>query len=268
MRVKRPFYFLPLLFLPLPLFVFMQNPSWASQVHGAALSVIKPVFLAGDALSDGIRNSGTALSRFWNTFQNQGVYEARIAELENELRQYNETVKENERLKKLFDFRQTFSSKTIAARVIGADPSPWRKILFLDKGTKQGLKSDMPVIVPEGLVGRIIEAGPSVSKLLLLTDPNARIAGLGDTSRAQGVVAGQGNEKLLFSYLELESGVSVGETVLTSGTSELFPKGLRIGKIVSMSKDATSLHLQAEIESYVQFSKLEEVLCLISSRSK
>ena len=126
----------------------------------------------------------------------------------------------------------------------------------------------MAVLVPEGLVGRVMEVGANSARVLLLTDPDSRVVALGDQSRAQGVAAGDGSSRLKMEYLELESGAAVEETVSTSGMSGIFSKGIRIGKITGLMRDASGLHLEARIEPFVRFSKLEEVLCLASSRQK
>lgn len=201
-------------------------------------------------------------------FQGQEANEKRIAELDSEVSRLKELTKENDRLRKLLEFKDTLAGKKIAARVIGWDPSPYRKTLILDKGKQQGIVKDMAVLVADGLVGRVVEVGPSTSRVILLIDADSRVSSMAQESRAQGLVSGNGTSELTLDYLELESGVAVGETVSTSGLNGLYPKGLRIGKITSLAKDSTGLHLQAKMNSFVRFSKLEEVLCLGSSQAK
>ena len=266
MRSRRPYYLLAV--FALPLLVILQNPIIEEPLRGIALAALKPFFVLVTATAGALSNTRDGMTRFWKTFQSQPLYEARVTELESEVKRLQETAKENERLRKLLDFRDTLAGKKIAAQVIGWDTSPWRKTAILDKGTQQGIKKDMAVVVEEGLVGRILETGPSTSRVILLQDSDSRASVLAEQSRAQGVVAGNGSSELTVEYLELESGVEVGETVSTSGLNGLFPKGIRIGKITALSKDATGLHLQAKVHSFVRFSKLEEVLCFGSSQAK
>ena len=264
-RPRRPYYFFAV--LTLPLLVILQSQKVIEPLHSFSLTVLKPALQAGDAAAGTVTGTRDFFVRIWKAFQNQETYERRIMDLENEVRGLQEAGKENERLKKIFDFRKTVTGKTVAARIIGWDLSPWRRTVILDKGSKQGLRKDMAVIVPEGLAGHIIETGPETARVILLTDPDSRISAVADQSRSQGVVMGDGSTRLKMAYLELESQVAVEETVMTSG-SGLYPKGLRIGKITGMSKDSTGLHLEATVQSFVQFSKLEEVLCLASSPEK
>ncbi|MCM8775466.1 MAG: rod shape-determining protein MreC, partial [Candidatus Omnitrophica bacterium] len=204
--------------------------------------------------------------QFWETFQDQSRLEARVIELESQLIYYHEALRENERLKKILDLKQSIPAKTVAAKIIGRDLSPWRKTLILDKGQSHGIVKDMMVLAPEGLVGRILEVGPLTSRVILLTDPDARVSALTADSRAQGVVAGNGSPRLQMKYLELDSGPTVGEVVLTSGIGEIFSKELKVGMVEAVSRDPDGLHLVASIRPFVPFSKLEEVLCLASSR--
>lgn len=266
MRSNRPYYFLAVFVLPV-LFL-LQNPKIVDPIHGLTFSLLKPVFETGRSVSDFFSSSDAAVRRFLKTFHAQEDYQARIVKLEGELKTLEEAAKENARLRKLLDFKGTLSGRTVAARVIGWEPSSWRRTILIDKGKKEGIQKDMAVLVPEGLVGRVLEAGNSTARVLLLTDPDSRVVSLAEQSRAQGVTAGDGSSHLKMDYLELESGAVVEETVSTSGMSGIFPKGIRIGKITGLTRDPSGLHLEAHVEPFVRFSKLEEVLCLASSRQK
>lgn len=262
MRPGRFPFWLPVFFIPV--LFFLQSSPVKDLVRGWGLFFLKPVFIAGDVVSDTAEDAFQAGARFWRAFQTETRKEERIAELEAEVRRLGEAAKENERFKKLLDFKDSLQGRRIPARVIGWDPSPWRKTILLDKGAAAGIQKDMAVMVPEGLVGRVIETGPGSARVILLTDPDARVGGVADQSRAQGVISGNGSNRLTMGYLELEGGVAVEETVLTSGVGGLFPKGIKIGRILSLSRDDAGLHLEAVLEPAVRFTKLEEVLCLAS----
>ncbi len=146
--------------------------------------------------------------------------------------------------------------------------TPWKRVIVLDKGSRHGIKKDMVLVAPEGLVGRVLEAEPFTARAILLPDPDSRVSALTSVSRSQGVIAGSGMEKLRMKYLALDTEIAVGEEVITSGIESLFPKGLLIGKIESIERDSDGLHLLAVVTPAVSFSKLEEVLCLVSSPQK
>ena len=265
MRLKRSYLFLAVCVLPL--LVVLKNSPLNASLHGISLTLLKPFLVISDSLVMGVSKSRDGLVRFWNTFQDQSQFQIRIAELESKLVSFEEVKRENERLNKLLGFKQTLSSKSIAAHVIGWNLSPWRKTVVLDKGKAQGIKKDMVVVVAEGLVGRVAEVGPTTSQAILLIDPDSRVSAIVDQSRAQGVVVGNGSRQLTVNYLDLDSGAAIGETVMTSGVGGLFPKGIGIGKIQSIRRDPNGLHLQVDVQSFVKFSKLEEVLCLAYSRA-
>lgn len=266
MRRWRSYYFfiVPLVILILA----FQYPRLSNAARAVFYTLTKPLFAIGSGVRQGVYHLRYNTGVFWNAVGKQKEYVARIRELEGSLLRFQEIEKENHRLKKLLAFSQTLATKSVGARVIGEDVTPWRKVMTLDKGSRQGIKKNMPLMAPEGLVGRILEVEPFTSQAILLPDPDSRVSALSFTSRAQGVITGVGTEKLQMRYLALDAGVAVGEDVITSGISSIFPKGLQIGKVESIERDSDGLHLVALVKPSVSFSKLEEVLCLISPPQK
>lgn len=260
MHPRHSFYFLALSIFPL--FLALKNPHVSEGIHSFSLTLMKPALVAMERGVHSVSHVRGQAAQVWKMFRDQKVLEDRVAQLESKLVFYDETVRENERLRKLLQFQQVVQKKSVAARIIGWDISPWHKTMILDKGTRQGIRKNMVVVDPQGLVGKISEVGPSTSRLLLLIDPDSRVSAVSGNSRAQGVLAGNGSLTLNMGYLEISSGVSVEEFILTSGVGGIFPKGLRIGKIKSVGKARDGLHLVAQVEPFVAFSKLEEVLCL------
>lgn len=246
----------------LPVLLVAFHPQISPLIHNFSDGLLKPLL----SLSSGVTNTATSLRdgmlNAWQSFQDQSQHEAEIALLNHRIADLEEVRRENDRLRKLLSFRETFKTNTVPARVIGWDISPWRKLMILDHGKKEGIRKDMSVVVSEGLVGRIFEAGEHTSRALIVLDPESRVSALAANSRAQGVMAGKGSETLSLEYLELDSGVTLGETVLTSGATGLFPKGLPIGQIQAIAKSSDGLHLSAQVKPLVRFSKIEEVLCL------
>ncbi len=259
MHPRRPYYLFAVFLLP-ALFL-LQKPSITQPIRSVSLSIVKPAVVIGEAVTNAVSNVFTGLSNLWNAFRDQGVLRARLTMLESELLRFEEMERENARLKKLIDFKTTLKGKTIAARVIGWDPAPWKKVVILDRGKNQGVKKNMAVVVPEGLAGYVFDVGLETSQVLLLTDSDSRVSALSDATRTNGIVAGNGSPNLNMTYLDLDSPITVGETILTSGVGGIFPKGIRIGKVTNISRESNGLHLVAKIEPFVHFSKLEEVIC-------
>jgi len=176
---------------------------------------------------------------------------------------YDELSKENERLKKILSFKQKTSFSTIAARVVGRDSSNWISALIIDKGKKDGLEKDMPVINEVGLLGKIVEVGNSTSKMLLINDPDLKVAGLIQESREEGIVSGTLNGKCKMYFLALTSEVAINNIVVTSGLGGVFPKGLLIGKVIDVYEDPSGLTKDCLIEPATKLSRLEEVLVIL-----
>lgn len=266
MRRWRSYYFLAVPAILLA--AFFQYPRLNQSLSALFATAVRPALVLGSGLRDVLYTVRYHSGNFLNALGKQKVYLARIQDLEGQLARFRELERENERLRKLLNFSQPLAARTIGTRVIGEDVTPWKRVVLLDKGSRNNIKRDMAVVVPEGLAGRVVEAGPYTSYAILLPDPDFRVSAMTATSRAQGVVAGVGADKLQMKYLVLDAGVEVGEDVITSGVGSIFPKGLPIGKIEAIERDPDGLHLLAIVRPSVPFSKLEEVLCLISSPQK
>ena len=266
MRRWRSYYFLavPILIL----IAFFQYPRLNESVHSIFSTLARPALVLGSSLREGLYTVRYLSGNFLDAVGKQKEYLARIQELEGQLSRLREMDLENQRLRKLLNFSLPLTTHTIGARVIGEDVTPWKKVVLLDKGSRHNLKQDMVVVVPEGLVGRIVEVEPYTARAILLPDPDSRVSALTATSRAQGIIAGIGIDKLQMKYLALDAEISVGEDVTTSGIGSIFPKGIQIGQIESIERDSDGLHLLALVKPSVPFSKLEEVLCLVSPPQK
>ena len=266
MRRWRSYYFLAVPVIALVL--FFQYPRLNEAVHAIFYTLARPALVIGSGFRQGLYAVRYESGNFLNAVGKQKEYLARIQELETQLVGYHEMERENLRLKRLLNFSQPLGVRTIGVRVIGEDVTPWKKVVVLDKGSHHHIQKDMVVVVPEGLAGRILEVEPYTARAILLPDPDCRVSALTTVSRAQGIIAGIGTEKLQMKYLSLDAEVAVGEDVTTSGIESIFPKGLQIGKIESIERDSDGLHLLALVKPSVPFSKLEEVLCLVSSPQK
>jgi rod shape-determining protein MreC len=174
--------------------------------------------------------------------------------------QNRELTVENARLKKFVAFSTTAPGTYVAARVIARDPSPWFKTLMIDKGERHGLKKNAPILVPEGIVGQITKVSPNFSRVLLITDRNSAVDALVQTTRARGVVKGNGENSCSFVYALRKEAIQAGEVIVSSGLDQVFPKGLKIGTVLDVKKDHSRLFQDIIVQTSVDFDKLEEVL--------
>lgn len=162
-------------------------------------------------------------------------------------------------LEMLLELQGGLPLTTEAASVIAAGASPDFRTVTIDKGANAGLRPDMAVIAPGGVVGRIVTAGARASKVQLLIDRNAGAGALVERSRAQGVVVGSGEDLLRMEYVSGIADVRVGDTIVTSGIDAIYPKGFVIGVVETVDRD-TGIYKVIRLRPAIDFSRLEEVL--------
>ena len=184
------------------------------------------------------------------------------SELQTRLNQFEEILKENERLNGLLDFKKTDKLELIPARVMGIDMSPDYDTISINRGTRDGLKPFMAVISTEGVVGYIFRPQRISSQVLLLSDRNAVIDAHILRSRARGLVEGHSRDKLRMTHLLRADDVIVGDVVVTSGINQIFPKGFPIGKVISVEKDSYGISQTAEVEPKANPFNLDEVFVI------
>lgn len=190
-----------------------------------------------------------------------------IRQLEGEVARLQEFRAESERLRRLLDFREKTRDRyeLVAADVIGRDPGNWFGTVAVDRGAADGVGPDMPVLLPEGLVGRVLRVSQHTSEVLLLTDPRSSVGGTVQVTRTPGVLRGvvNGFGQLRMTYLVKDAPVEKGQMVVTSGLGGIFPGGIPVGKIVSVRPEPTGLTKEALVQPLVDFARLEEVFILV-----
>ena len=169
------------------------------------------------------------------------------------------------RLAALLEFKERTSVQTLAARVIGRDSTNWYRAMVLDKGELDGVRAEMGVVTPAGVVGRVVKATRSTSVVLLVSDPNNAVTGLIQRTREEGIVEGTAEGRARLKYVPLLSTVRAGDTVITSGLTGGFPKGIMIGVVNRIEKEEGALFQSAEIVPDVDLSRVEEALIITSS---
>lgn len=192
----------------------------------------------------------------------------KIAALQTELILYKEGYLEAQRLQKILSLQNDYHHSGITARVIGREQAALSKTFWINKGSAHGLKSGMPVIVPPGLIGRLTDVSWHSSKVLLLIDENSNVDALIQRTRVQGIVRGAGSRGCMVRYISKIQDVKEGDVVMTSGMSNIFPKGLLIGTVSQVDHKDVGLFLKIRVTPFVDFSTLEEVLILAADQKE
>ena len=249
-------------------FLMARGSGQSSIFENTLGSLVTPVQGAVRAASDGVRNFVTtwrnynALQRDYNeiSFENE--------QLRMELQSADEAMAENERLQKLLDAQSTYDSlDPVYAKVIARDTGPWFKSFSVNRGTNHGVATGMAVVNGDGLVGRVYEVGLNYAKVITIIDPRSAVACLMQRTRDNGIMRGQIADSdsaaaCYVYYLPNVNSITPGDTVITSGTDSLYPKGLHIGTVTALSLDAGSEGTYAVVTPSADFQRLEEVFIL------
>ena len=179
--------------------------------------------------------------------------------LQVRLQEERAEAQRTDRLRQLLELRERAHLETTAAEVIAAAASPDFRTVTIDKGTSEGLKTDMAVISPAGVVGRVILPSGRAAKVQLLIDRNAAAGALIERTRVQGVVEGFGDGSLRMEYVPGTADVKPGDLVVTSGIDGIYPRGFVIGTIEQVERGSGGYHL-ITVRPAVDFTRLEEVL--------
>jgi rod shape-determining protein MreC len=170
---------------------------------------------------------------------------------------------EADRLAALLNFHTVHAeTPMIAAHVIGGSPDSGSQMVNIDRGSRDGIRRDMGVITPDGVVGKIFAVYPDISQVLLMGDKESGVGALLADTRTQGPVKGTGTPLLSLEYISNDEKITIGEAVLTSGQDRIFPKDLPVGTIVDFVADPKSAFMRIRVKPSARLDRLEEVLVL------
>ncbi|HXF71262.1 MAG TPA: rod shape-determining protein MreC [Actinomycetota bacterium] len=170
-----------------------------------------------------------------------------------------------EQLAKLLDLKEALEPPTTAALVIGSGVSNFEWTITIDAGTDDGVGVGSPVLAAAGLVGHVVEAGPTSSLVQLIIDPDSRVAARLAGSRETGLLVGQGEDDLRMLGVDPATEVAAGEPVETAGyQGGLYPPGIPIGVVSRVVENPAALEKFVTVRPAVDFSTLEVVLVVLS----
>jgi len=219
-------------------------------------------------LEKGIVSLQSGASHLWhNYFYLRGVRQEnrelkqRIEQLEIERVRLSEDAEQAHRLQALLSFKEQFVARTLAAQVIGSSGSQQSRSVYIDKGSKDGVKSDMAVITADGIVGKVLRVFKSTSQVLLINDQTSGVGAMLEKSRLQGVLRGTPEGEVVLEKVMSDEAVQPGERIVSSGGDQIFPKGFPVGTI-SKVDPGRELFLNIRVKPAVDLSRLEEVLVI------
>jgi rod shape-determining protein MreC len=203
-----------------------------------------------------------------NASQDNTKLEKEVSELRRQVFSYEQVYKENKRLKELLQFGGELDLQKVLAQIIAWDANSDFKVLRINKGKADGIELQSSVVTSVGLVGYIFRLTDHYADIITILDPNNRVDALVERTRSHGIVEGYSRNRAIMKYLAGTEPVILGDLVLSSGLGNIYPKGIRIGKITKVERESYGITQSIEIEPVVNFSTLEEVVVLVGSKDE
>jgi rod shape-determining protein MreC len=222
---------------------------------------------AATAVVSGFRGMWSGYVSLQEVQTENAALKKQLAEVQLQLQEQRALADRSRGLEQLLGLRDRSRLDTAAADVIAAGASPEFRTLTIDKGTQHGLRTDMAVIAPTGIVGRIVVPSRRAAKVQLLIDRGAAAGAIVERSRAQGVAVGIGDDRLRmeFKYVSEVADVKVGDVLVTSGIDGIYPKGFVIGTVETIVKsESGGAYKEITVKPAVDFYNLEEVLVVLT----
>src|SRR6185503_1935669 len=269
MRQRAPVWLIMLLFANLVIMALSAREPLTQQrmVRGWSQALAAPVQSATSKVSGASSGLISQIINFRSTAVTNEQLRAQLATTELELRNAREAALENERLRGLLNLKEKTSYEQVNARLIARDASVWFNTVTIDHGSSSGVGINMPVVTPEGIVGRVIAVSPWTAQVMLITDEKAAagaIVGQLGESGAMGSVRGLGTSGLVeMRYVSGLQKVEVGDYILTTGQDDIYPPGLNVGEVVEVHHGSATQTHQIHIRPSARLDQLKEVAVLL-----
>jgi rod shape-determining protein MreC len=229
------------------------------------VGAVSPFERAGARGIGNIRGTWSRYFALQNTSRENEQLKQENDSLKLRLNQLQSKAAEADRLAALLNFRQSQRDvPMLAARVIGTSADSASQTIYLDRGERDGIRRNMGVITPDGVVGKIIESYRDTSQVLLLTDKDSGVGAMLAESRIQSPVGGTGEPLLAMKYIPTDDAVNVGEHVVTSGMDRIFPRDLPVGTVAEIKTGRP--FQQVRVRPAANLARLEEVIVLLTLR--
>jgi len=263
--VKRPHYIILGVVILLTLVIWKLPSRTATQIKLAISGLFLPLFGLSHSTHALAKKAGNAVVPRAKLLKQIELLQNENQELRLRSMQWEEAARENARLRHSLGWQQQAAWKLKPARVIGRDPANWWRAIKIDVGTRDGVTNNAAVLTPNGLVGRVSETAYAQSQVVLLGDPDCRVAVIIEgPTREHGVIApassaGLDSSIVDIGYLSRGAQLKAGQKVFTSGLGNVFSPGILVGQIVDFRSVDYGLYNAARVKLAVEMDALEEV---------
>ncbi len=232
-----------------------------------AVSAVTPVETAVIHSQEWVKNLWTTYIYLHGVRRQNRELRAQLEQMKIEETRLSEDARMARRIQALLAFKEQYVDSTVAAQVIGTSGSDQSRVLYIDKGSNDGIATDMAVITPTGIVGKIVQVFPDSAQVLPINDQFSGVGAALKDSRLQGILKGAPDGATTLQYIMSDEKVTPGEDVITSGGDRIFPKGLPVGKVVS-AEPGKDLFLNIRVVPSARLDQLEEVLVVTKITEK
>jgi rod shape-determining protein MreC len=212
------------------------------------------VAMGGYPISAGVR-----IFALWSTNR---VLRSQLAARTLESSEYKELLRENERLRRMLDYKGHSSLNLIAAEVVGFSSDAGVKGLLINRGSLDGITTNQAVITPDGLVGRVFRVSTNSAAIQLLGDPNLGVAARIIKAQESGIVHAAGTGRLKLEGVPVSATASIGDSVVTTGQGGIFPPGILVGFTTKVYPSMEGWLLTVELKQSVDLRRVEEVFVI------
>lgn len=226
-----------------------------------AVAALDPFERSLGGILDASTQAWSTYRGLWRAQQENQELRLQLIAAQSQVQRLSEEAGESQRLRVLLDFKNRLPYQTVAAEVIAASPGESSSAIYIDKGSDAGLTADLAVITPSGVVGKILAVFPRTAQVLLITDSSSGVGVALERSRVQGVLKGAAQNLCQLQYVMNEEPVSPGETVVTSGLDQVYPKGLPVGTVVETSEG--NIYKKIVVKPAAELNRLEAVLVVL-----
>lgn len=221
--------------------------------------LLRPALWVGAGVRGGVDGTAAYWHRQDALIKQNHALQDQVRTLRADLVHLDEQEAENARLKALAGIQTPGLGTPVTAQVIGRSPDNWHERLILDRGSTAGIQAWGVVMSPDGLVGRVATVAPHASVVQLLSDPAIAVSVLDERSRSAGILVGSTDGRMTLRYLLQQVDFRVGDELVTSGLGGRYPKGIAVGKVVTVVQQAHSITPDVDVIPAVDLDTLEDV---------
>jgi rod shape-determining protein MreC len=240
----------------------IEGPSGTLLFKTWTLTAQAPVVALSSGIAGGIRHVWSGYIWLVGARAENERLQKAVRQLSLKNSSYEQIEQENTRLRRLISLSESLPSESLGARIIARTPSFLSNVVYVDRGSKDGVSIDQPVFSGDGIVGRVVLVSGHQSQVQLITNADASIGVMLETSRTPGVLRGTGDLLMDLNYINNTVPVAVGDVVLSSGLDGIYPKGFVLGKVVDSEK-GKGVFRSIKVEPGLDLIRLEEVSILL-----